>query len=290
MAKFVPDISSRRWVIISSQRLKRPEDKHAKKTGSCPFCPGNEKMTPAEVFRYGTGEANKEGWQVRVIPNKYPITDIHEVIVHSPYHDKDIDSLPIAYVKAIFKTYRNRYNFYRKKGQVLIFDNHGQHSGASLIHSHSQLVVIPFQINLDTLYREPLNNIVDENKFFYIYCPEFSQWPYEVWITPKQENTFFGDISDEEIDDLSEILQKYLRRLVKIFKKHQLTNIPFAYNFYIYPKENWYIRVIPRFVHRAGFELGTGLSVNIIDPVAAAVELKETGERMSKVLKKLKKF
>ncbi|MCX7881589.1 MAG: DUF4931 domain-containing protein, partial [Patescibacteria group bacterium] len=103
---------------------------------------------------------------LRVIPNKYPITDFHEVIIHSPDHQKDIDELSLDHINLLFKAYRERYRFYKSKGQVMIFCNHGEHSGASLTHPHSQLVVIPSQINLDTLTREPLNNVVDENKFF----------------------------------------------------------------------------------------------------------------------------
>lgn len=291
MSKYVPDISSRRWVIISQQRVNRPEDSfsHPKKN-VCVFCPGQEKMTPKETFRLGDGEEDKSGWRVRVFPNKYPITDFHEVIVHSPHHEKDIDSLPISQVELILKAYRARYRFFKPKGQVLIFCNHGEHSGASLVHPHSQLVVIPNQINLDTLIREPLNNIVEENKFFYVYCPDFSQWPYEVWITPKKENTLFGDITDEEIVDLALILQKILRKLKKIAQKDQLAINGFAYNYYIYPKENWYLRVIPRLVHRAGFELGTGLSVNLVDPYVAAEKLREAKERMESILKRLSRY
>ena len=76
----------------------------------------------------------------------------------------------------------------------------------------------------------------------------------------------------------------------KIYKKQPLSDIPFSYNFYIYPKENWYLRIIPRFIYRAGFELGTGLSVNIVDPVAAAARYREVEEKMEAVLKKLRKF
>ncbi|MFN4212708.1 MAG: hypothetical protein ACK4FL_01960 [Microgenomates group bacterium] len=292
MSKYVPDISSRRWVIISPQRINRPEDDFSqnKKKKLCVFCPGQEKMTPSETFRLGKGEKDKPGWRVRVVPNKYPITDLHEVIIHSPDHEKDIDILPLSQVELLLKTYRVRYQFFKPKGQVLIFCNHGEHSGASLTHPHSQLVVIPNQINLDTLTREPLNNIVEENNFFYVYCPDFSQWPYEVWITPKKENTFFGEITDEEIADLAVILQNTLKNLKKISKEYWLNKDGFAYNFYIYPKENWYMRIIPRLVHRAGFELGTGLSVNVVDPLIAAEKLKGLEERMENVLKRLKRY
>ncbi len=295
MSKYVPDIMSRRWVIISGQRLSRPEDIHLKnhsagKKSKCPFCTGNEKMTPPEVFRLGRGEANQPGWKVRVIPNKYPITDFHEVVIHSPSENKDIEELSASQVELIFKAFRERYNFYKNKGQVLIFCNHGEYSGASLRHPHSQIVVIPSQINLDALTREPLNNLVDENNFFNVYCPDFSQWPYELWIAPKKEKTTYGEITDEEINDLIIVMQKMLRQLKKIFEKHPLSRMIFGYNFYIYPKENWYLRIIPRFIHRAGFELGTGLSVNVIDPMQSALEFRGEDAKIINVLHKLKKY
>lgn len=284
MSKYVPDISTRRWVIISPQRLGRPAGTKAK----CPFCPGHEAETPPEVLRFGDGEADKHGWKVRVIPNKFPITDIHEVIIHTPDHDKDIESLDAPHVELILKAYKMRYNFYRKKGQVLIFGNHGEHAGASLAHPHSQLVVIPSQINLETLLREPLANRVKETKYFHVYCPDFSQWPFEVWISFKKDDTVFGDIVDEEITDLAQILIETLKRLRHIYQRHQISSIPFGYNYYLYHKENWYVRIIPRFIHRAGFEHGTGLSVNIIDPFNASLELRGESEQMTSVLRKLK--
>ena len=286
MSKYVPDILSRRWVIISTQRSKRPGVDG--KRHRCPLCEGNEKDTPPEVLRYGKGQPDKPGWKVRVIPNKFPITDFHEVIIHSPDHTRDIETLPLDQVELIFHAYRDRYNFYRKKGQVIIFCNHGIRAGASLDHPHAQLVVIPSQINLDALTKEPLNNMVDENKFFNVYCPDFSQWPYEVWITPKVDEKVFGDIKDEEIKDLIQILQRILKRMKTIQSQHPLTNLPFGYNFYIYPKESWYLRVIPRFIDRAGFELGTGLSVNVMEPTDAMYELKGMGERVGHVLQRLK--
>ncbi|MEN9328347.1 MAG: galactose-phosphate uridylyltransferase [Candidatus Parcubacteria bacterium] len=290
MAKYVPDILSRRWVIISSSRASRPDDTgESKKASVCPFCSGNETITAAEVLRYGEGTADKVGWQVRVIPNKYPITDFHEVFIHSPDHAKDIEDFPLNHVELILTAYRERFNFYRKKGQVLIFANHGEHAGASLNHPHSQLVVIPSQINLDTLSREPLNNLVEENAFFNVYCPDFSQWPYEVWITPKVEGGKFGDITDEKITDLAAILQRIIKKLHEIYLKKQIATGPFGYNYYISPKDNWYLRIIPRFVSRAGFELGTGLSVNIIDPLEASYELKGIDAKVAYVLKKLTK-
>ncbi|OGK17431.1 hypothetical protein A2774_05475 [Candidatus Roizmanbacteria bacterium RIFCSPHIGHO2_01_FULL_39_12c] len=293
MSKYVPDISTHRWVVISPQRLSRPDQyakKHKDSAKSCPFCENRESETPPEVYRIGEGEANKPGWKIRVVPNKYSITDIHEVILHSPDHVKDIENLNLQQVNLILSSYRQRFNNYRKKGQVLIFCNHGEHAGASLTHPHAQLVVIPSQINLDTLIREPLNNQVEEKKLFRIYCPDFSQWPYEIWIVPIKEGSFFGDITDDEIKELSTLMIKMLKKLEHIYQSQRLSSLPFGYNYYFYHKENWYLRIIPRFIHRAGFELGTGLYVNIVDPLEAALELKGVERKMMGVLRRLKKY
>lgn len=288
MAKYVPDILSRRWVIISSQRVGRP-DNFDGGNAICPFCPGNEHTTGKVTVGYmPLGVEDPREWILRVIPNKYPITDYHEVVIHSRDHKSDIEDFPLSHVELLLKAYKDRYDYYRNKGQVLIFGNHGEHAGASIEHPHSQLVVIPFQINLDTLAREPLNNMVESTKHFNVYCPDFSQWPYEVWIAPKKENTVFGDITDHELSDLAVIMQQMIQRIKHIFDEHRVSHIPFGYNFYISPKENWYLRIIPRFVHRAGFELGTGLEVNVVDPSDAALELKGIDEKVVHVLSKLK--
>lgn len=283
MAKFVPDIKTQRWIVIAPARQDRP-DQHKDKekvSGVCPFCEGNESLTPPEIYRIGAeGDWNKPGWKVRVIPNKYPITDIHEVIIHSPDHKKDIEDFELSQVVRILTIYRKRFQAHMEDGQVMIFSNHGEQAGASLAHPHTQLVVIPKQINLDALVKEPIMNVVDDNNFYITYCPDFSQWPYEVWIAPKKENTIFVDITDEEIADLAKILQRAIKKLSLKYNmpdsfKLQRNASPFAYNFYIHHGKNWFIRIIPRLIHRAGFELGTGLSVNIVDPTVAARELKE---------------
>lgn len=282
MANYVPDIKTQRWIVLASGRIQRPNE--TKKTAVVnenkpvnPFASGSEYLTPPEVYRIGDGEPNAPGWKVRVVPNKFPITDIHEVIIHSPDPVKDIEELGIDQVQLILESYKARFNVHRNDGQVLIFANHGILAGPSLSHPHSQLVVIPRQINLDALAREPVNNVVLENKYFTVYCPDFSQWPYEVWIAPKRENTYFGDIQEEEIKDLAEILQTTIKRLHGCYNNPETVKIrahaDFAYNYYIYHGLNWFVRIIPRFIHRAGFELGTGLSVNIIDPKEAARQL-----------------
>lgn len=291
MAKFVPDINTKRWVFIAPSRAARPfepsqkeEDPYSatQKDGynfheNCPFCLGNEDQTPPEVYRWGVSYPNDKHWLVRVVPNKYSITDIHEVIIHSPDHLKDIADFELEQVEILLKVYRDRYNVLSPKGTVMVFNNTGPKSGESLVHPHSQVVVIPKQITLDALILEPINNIIHENESFITFCPDFSQWPYEVWIALKEccsrghkPGCVFGDTTDEQIKKLSAALQGTLQKLRKKFSK-------LSYNFYIYPHACWYLRIIPRLIERAGFELGTGLSVNTVDPTQAAKELGNQG-------------
>ena len=287
MPKFVPDTKTRRWLVVAPMRAFRPEDlREAEdpkrvvfKNGyfyrtNCPFCFGNEHLTPPEVYRWGKAYPEDPNWLVRVVPNKYPITQIHEVIIHSPDHKKDIADLPKGHVEILFKVFRERFRSLGKNGHVLIFNNKGPESGESLVHPHSQVVVIPKQINLDVLPLEPVKNIVFETKELVSYCPEFSQWPYEVWISRRECHRIghrlgclFGDLSDLEIKELVETVQKVLRRLFSLFPR-------LSYNFYISPVGCFYLRLIPRLTKRAGFELGTGLHVNIVEPKEAARKLR----------------
>ena len=167
---------------------------------------------------------------------------------------------------------------------MIIFNNVGEVAGASIRHPHSQLVVVPKQINLDSIPLETVVNVVVDNKNFIVFCPDFSQWPFEVWIAPKKRSEFFGQITDGAIKDLASVLQNAIKRLIQHLSggSHFHPGVPLvsfkdgpAYNYYIHHGKDWYIRIIPRLVHRAGFELGTGISVNIVPPEDAAEALKQ---------------
>ena len=161
-----------RWVIIATERAKRPKSfnisKSPRQTGPCPFCPGNEGMTPPEIsaIRPNGGEANNGGWTLRVVPNKYPALRIeggldrkgegmfdkmngigaHEVIIETTDHENSIADLPESQVADIIKTYKVRMHDLERDARfryVLIFRNHGASAGASLDHAHSQIIATP---------------------------------------------------------------------------------------------------------------------------------------------------
>jgi UDPglucose--hexose-1-phosphate uridylyltransferase len=171
MSQLRQNLISREWVIIATERAKRPDlfskSREFKKIPTleptCPFCAGNEeKFTPEETYRHSEGSQ----WKVRVIPNRYPAlakegertrrldgiyrtmsgVGIHEVIIEHPRHDITTALLEPDEVADILRCYRSRYQEIRKDPRVesiIIFKNHGEAAGASLQHPHSQLVATP---------------------------------------------------------------------------------------------------------------------------------------------------
>ena len=162
-----------RWVIISTDRAKRPSDfvresVEIKGTGICPFCYGNESKTPPEILQYGRngGGANTAGWQVRVVPNKFPALGIegdldregeglfdrmngvgaHEVIVETPDHRSTLATMTEKQIEDVLWAFRDRMLDLKNDKRfryILIFKNHGEAAGASLEHPHSQLIALP---------------------------------------------------------------------------------------------------------------------------------------------------
>ncbi len=171
---------TKEWVIIATERAKRPEELATHRPAqtvpsfveNCPFCPGNESKTPPEVMRFP--ENSSGPWAVRVIPNKFAALDstaqptrqlqhlrrrvegfgFHEVIIDSPDHSACMALLPDSHVASILSVYKERYNTLsvdHRINHVTIFKNHGADAGASLQHPHSQLIatpVIPSQVRL----------------------------------------------------------------------------------------------------------------------------------------------
>lgn len=285
MAKYVPDILNHRWVILAASRLTRPHDHNKqhrliKKRGmhispDCPFCPGNEDRTPPEIDVI----QSEHDWAVRTFSNKFPITDVHEVIVHTPDHLKEIPEMTDNEIQQLMIMYQKRLSELEKRGVPIIFRNKGTDAGTSLMHPHSQIIVIPSQVNLEALVLEPVKNVVYELGSFIAYCPDFSQFPYEVWITHKRckdveagsnsaDAVKFLNFSHEELNSLGIITKRIIRALGKILDG-------FAYNYYIGPHPPFYLRVIPRIYIRGGFEIGTGLSTNIVDPAVACEEIRK---------------
>ncbi len=162
-----------RWVIISTDRRKRPHDFHLETptiigARFCPFCPGQEGKTPPEVlsYRQNGGAPNSPGWDVRVVPNRFPALHVegsldrqgeglfdrmngvgaHEVIIETPEHGLTLSTMSDEAVEKVLSAYRDRVvdlKQDRRFKYILIFKNHGAYAGASLEHGHSQLIALP---------------------------------------------------------------------------------------------------------------------------------------------------
>lgn len=273
--QFIQNPLTKKWVILAPRRAVRPDEAKGD-VSICPFCPGREKDEP-EVYRVGgqvgdsplrQSESEASNWQIRVVPNKFPFAPVHEIIIHSPDHHKNFEELPLSQVELVLQTYRQRFQTHKDSGQVYIFHNRHEQAGESLPHPHTQLAVVPFEVTLDIprlategeLLEVAKDQKVLETSNFMLFCPKSSQWPDEVWIRPKKVTSSFFAITDEEIADLAFVMQ----RLLMIFSLRHGNEFPF--NFYIYPGNDWYLRIIPRIKSLGGFEIGTGVFINTQDP------------------------
>lgn len=173
------DPLTKRWVVIAPERANRPIETGPngnKKSGFCPFCPGNENNTPSEIFAVRPyGCKNDANWKVRVIPNKFPTLQIegnldrkaegpyrkmhgigaHEVIIENPDHSQHIHQAAFDQAKLILNTAKCRMADLKGDKRflyLLLFKNYGGDAGASLEHPHLQLnafPITPFEVALE---------------------------------------------------------------------------------------------------------------------------------------------
>ena len=197
MAEFRRDPITGRWVIIAAERAQRPRQLGAASDSSlpelCPFCAGNEALTPPEVWASrADGQANRPGWRVRVVPNKYPALEsggawqginngfyqsqpglgVHELIVECPHHLIHMADLADEEFADILRAYSQRLAALSRDPRwryLLIYKNQGDRAGATFEHLHSQLVALP------SIPREALDEITGAEAHFTafgrcIYC------------------------------------------------------------------------------------------------------------------------
>ncbi len=321
-----------RWVIISTERGKRPvfisEEKGPSKASVCPLCPGNEAMTPSEVYalRPHGSPANSRNWTLRVVPNKFPALRIegsldkqglglydrmngvgaHEVIIETPHHDEALSTMSVHGIQAVLQAYRERILDLEKDKRfrfVMVFKNQGSVAGASIDHSHSQLIALPIvprrvseEINgglafykykercifCDIIAQEKYENVrvVFENDACIVLSPYASRFPFETWLLPKtHESSFASERRADQYWSVAEALSVVLKRY------NSVLNSP-PYNYMVHtapfgngeiPHYHWHIEIIPRLTKMAGFEWGTGFYINPTPPEEATTFLREAG-------------
>ncbi len=317
-------------MIISTDRGKRPTDfvrdsVEIKGTGFCPFCYGSEAKTPPEVLAYGRNGSgpNQPGWRVRVVPNKFPALGIegdldrqgeglfdkmngvgaHEVIVETPDHQSTLATVNDQQVEEVLWSYRDRMldlKNDRRFRYILIFKNHGEAAGASLEHTHSQLIALPIvpkrvREEVDSakryfnekercifcdMIRQEMDTgvrVISENEHFITIAPYAPRFPFETWLLPKQHGASFENTQSPVYGSLARMLRNCLVRLDSVLGKP-------AYNFVIHTSPigeeindhyHWHIEMMPKLTKVAGFEWGTGFYICPTPPEEAAQFLRD---------------
>ena len=317
-----------RWVIISTERARRPSDfvapRWQRKGGPCVFCDGQESRTPDEVWalRPHGSEPNGPGWLVRVVPNKFPALRIegelersgeglydrmngvgaHEVVIEAPDHDATIERLRPAHLAEVLRAYRDRIRDLAKDPRleyVMVFKNHGDPAGASLEHTHSQLIATPivpsmveeelagatqhFRIKQRCIWCDIVRQerrdglrVIREAGGFMALAPFAPRFPFETWILPVAHRSSFETTPVEEFGALSSLLAMVLGAMGR-----HLGDAPYNFMLHSAPLRtptldhfHWHLEIIPKLVRVAGFEWGTGFFINPTPPEEAAEYLR----------------
>jgi UDPglucose--hexose-1-phosphate uridylyltransferase len=347
------------WVAITAGRAARPEA-FLGDVGTprgplgCPFCPGNEHMTPPEVWadRDPGSEPDRPGWHVRVVPNKFPAfagppvaphhnggsgglmqpkapegsgeprrgapvnralgavaprsngglyrseptAGVHEVVIHNPDHWATLAELPEPAVARVMAAWRGRLAAHRDPslGSVLIIVNQGRTAGASLEHPHSQVFATAgrpdrVRAELDRLTGDACAacatvaaerdgpRLVGRTGELLAICPWASAAPFEVLLLPGEHRPRFEDGGAADDDAMAAALGDLLRRFCGVAGDRAPYNLvlhsapPGVDDFH------WHLHLLPRLTTYGGFELGTGVIINVVDPDRAAEALRASG-------------
>jgi UDPglucose--hexose-1-phosphate uridylyltransferase len=327
------DPVSQRWTIIAPERGSRPGavvraiPPALVERDDCPFCAGRETMTPPEVYarRPPGSQPNRPDWRVRAIPNRFPAVrpDVvpghdeidgfthvagsgwHELILESPEHVVSLTDVSAEQAAEAGLAYRDRFRFVRHDGRsavALLFKNVGAAAGASVEHTHAQLIALPLVptflaeelrstaayrtrqgscLFCDLIERETAGGrLVDQTERFAAFVPYAARVPYEVWVVPLRHAAHFDSCDDDESLALGQFLRSVLMRIERVAHRP-------AYNlvWHTAPFDtasdgayHWHIEMVPRTTTQAGFEWGTGFAINPLPPEEAADRLRSAWE------------
>jgi len=316
-----------RWVIIATDPARRISDftrtrVEASSNGGCPFCAGHEDKTPPEILSY---RDNCNRWNLRVIPNKFPALRVegmldrtgeglydrmsgvgaHEIIVESPEHKVSLAQLPEKRIEDLFWAFRDRIVDLKRDTRlryVLLFKNHGEAAGASLEHSHSQLIalpVVPIQVQeeidggrryyafkercvfCDMVRQEASSGarVILETDELLVMAPYASRFPFETWIVPRAHSSHFETAHSSLIQSLAWAMRATIRKIERV-----LENPPYNFLIHTAPIQDgpldhyhWHLEIIPRLTRVAGFEWGAGFYINPTPPEESAQFLRDAG-------------
>jgi UDPglucose--hexose-1-phosphate uridylyltransferase len=243
-------------------------------------------MTPPEVQAFGRPEGaapDSPGWTVRVVPNKFPAIPGQEVVIHGPAHVLSFAELPAGVLATTAEAWRARRAAHADAAWTAVAVNEGPAAGASLDHSHSQIVPLPeippaVQVQAEALSDDECAlcwalgvedaRTVRHADGLRTISPAWSRFAYELWIAPD------AHAAEPGWEELARALADAARRL------RAVVGTDLAWNCVVYAapagldRWHWHAEVWPRLTVPAAAELGAGLWINIVDPDVAAAELR----------------
>jgi len=281
-------------VVVAPGRSARPgalgRTTRIADAAQCPFCEGHEAMTPPEVLALGraTGGPDTPGWTVRVVPNKFPAIPGQEVVIHGPAHVTAFAELPDEVAHEALAAWELRRAHHREAGAAYLLAaiNEGPAAGASLDHSHSQLV--PFD-HVPPAVADELpafagacvlcaalagedGRTIRRADGLRTFAPAWSRFAYELWIVPEAHG------GEPDAPALAAALLHAARSLRATLGEG------LAWNAVLHAPPlrgddpfHWHVEIWPRLAVAASVELGAGIWVNIVDPDVAARELRTAG-------------
>ena len=256
---------------------------------SCPFCEGRESRTPPETFALGPAgrEPDTPGWTVRVVPNLYPVFEHHEVVVSTPRHARSFAELTEDEIAGVATAWSARAAAARADGfpYVHALLNEGREAGASLAHTHTQLVWLrepPPAVRAETADAtgtcrtcvfvgqelEVGTRVVARRDGLVLLAAYGGRLPFEMHVVPV-EHTSGSAFESELLPPALSLLADGVRRLHAI---HGVVPL----NGWLHDTEHWHLELVPRLTVFAGIELGAGVYVNSVAPETAAEALRSS--------------
>jgi UDPglucose--hexose-1-phosphate uridylyltransferase len=329
MSELRKDPVTGRWVVIATDRQKRPNDFRIERATvigreHCPFCPGHESFTPPEIlaYRQNGSSPNCPGWDVRVVANKFPALQVegtldregegifdrmtgigaHEVIIETPDHDRSLATMTEAEIERVLWAYRERMldlKQDRRLRYIVVFKNHGAAAGATLEHTHSQLIALPIVPDFAReelegarrhftakdrcvfcdIVRQDLSDrrrVILENADVVALAPYASRFAFETWLLPRRHGARFEEAPRSDYEGLARLLKSVLQRIDRALESPPFNLVvhtaPFSDE--VSDLFHWHLEILPKITRAAGFEWGTGFYINPTPPEEAAQVLR----------------
>ncbi|OVA00854.1 Galactose-1-phosphate uridyl transferase [Macleaya cordata] len=289
----------------------------------CRVCKGagHEHECAPEIFRVPRDTSD---WKIRVIENLYPALSrdqqllndqdpnskqtpvvisgfgFHDVVIESPIHSVHLSDLSPSEIGDVLLAYKHRIlqlHLHESIKYIQVFKNHGASAGASMSHSHSQLLALPIvpptvSSRIDSMkeYFNETGNcalcqvlseelLIDESTHFFSIVPFAATFPFEIWLVPRDHSSHFHALDNEKAVDLGRLLKLMLMKL-----SQQLNDPPFNFMIHTSPREvassqlpyiHWFLQIVPQLTGVGGFEIGSGCYINPVFSEDAAKVLRE---------------